>query len=183
MRQCLRCSQAGFILPLVLILVQIMLLYSISAALLNQLMMKRNADMLRSREQVKSALLLLHEFVSFNVMNELPCRMPLMRVGEIKAHSPDWWLKYGCRIENTSHLYYVVVESLGNDPCGLISEVQQGYTDIASYYRLTMAGISESGRSVDILMQVTMAVPLNQWYQCHSSPHRVTAGIQMHRQL
>jgi hypothetical protein len=75
------------------------------------------------------------------------------------------------------------VESLGNDPCGLLSDIQQGYADIASYYRVTIAEMTGSGRSINLLMQATMTMPQNQLYQCHLSSRRVTAGIQMHRQL
>lgn len=178
-RQC----QAGFILPLVLLLVQIVMLYGISAALLNQLLMKENGDVITSRQQINRTVQTLMSVSADYSVIDLPCQLPMMRMDEIKAYSTDWWQRYGCRIENAGYLYYVVVESLGNDPCGLLSEIQQGYADTASYYRVTIADMTESGQSMTMLMQATMTVPQNQVYQCHSSPHRVTAGLQMHRQL
>lgn len=183
MRQSCRQAQAGFVLPIILILVQIVMLYGISVAILTQLLLKENADAIRSRHQVDLAIQMTSMLAADHPIEDLPCQLPLIRMDEIKAHTADWWRRYGCRIENTAYLYYVVVESLGNDPCGLLSEIQQGYADTASYYRVSMAEMSESGPSIKLLMQATMIMPQNQVYQCHALPHHVTAGLQMHRQL
>jgi hypothetical protein len=183
MRRFYKPTQAGFFLPMVLILSQIVMLYGISAALLTQLLLKGNGDSIRSSHQVNLVIQVASKLAADGAVEELPCQLPLMRMDEIRAQTANWWQRYGCRIENAGYLYYVVVESLGNDPCGLLSEIQQGYADTASYYQVTIADMTESGRANHLLMQATITVAQNQVYQCHASPHHVTAGLQMHRQL
>lgn len=177
MRRYRRKSQVGFILPLTLLLMQAMIIYSLSALMINQVLIKEKRDAIIARDNRQKVKKALMQIASGGGFDELPCLSPVVSVLTLKKYSLQWWESYGCHMMMDNHSYYFMIESMGLDECGLMSEVSQQYADIANYFRISMINIDRN------IMQMTVALPKHQLLQCTDKMHYVIHGQQMVRQL
>ena len=183
MYHCRHKQTGGFILPIVLVIVESLMLYGLSAALLNKQLIKEKSDAMIAMERANKANKLLLNIESSVRFDELSCYLPTMIGVNIRLLPDNWWQQHGCQVSEGNQLYYYVIESLGADVCGLMSEISGKRVDMANYYRITLTDVGNSSSQSGMMWQMTVAEPQSGLYQCKEQAHIVKAGRQMWRQI
>ncbi len=153
-------------------------MYSLSAATINQLLIKEKSDAMIAVHRYQMMKWVLRQIESDPELDQLLCRIPITSVRDMASYSTRWWQTYGCRKTEKNRLYYYAVEYMGNDDCGVMSDV-----DAASYYRITLVTIDDLTDEAGWMIQSSIVLPHKRMYPCAGYAHHVAAGQQMLRQI
>lgn len=118
--------------------------------------------------------------IEVSVMQQLPaCVTQRMPDTQLASQPRNWWLKHACHAEGEGMHYHYVIESLGQDPCAVLTNKKE----IADYFRLTFVGYSSSFSGTKIILQSSIIRPKLSKVVCTDELHPVKIGEQMRRQL
>lgn len=172
-------SQQGFVLLVVLMLLQVITLLGLYGLAACRIENKVNHDVW-TRMQLLNEIEKIHsELEGLSVEQIQPCLIPLSIDQDWSNHDISWWQSQSCAGNFQSMQYYYVIELLGNDACAHPKEVKGS---IAVYYRLTLMGRKEN-QDTQAIVQSTFIKPESISSQCEGSPHLVSTGRQTWRVL
>lgn len=174
-------TAGGFVLPFILMMIQVIMLYGLSGVLLNQVLIKEKSDVMITRRDDQVMASILASIEQTIELDHLSCQMPLRSWRESKRYPIGWWRENGCEIVNKNKLYYFFVEVMGDDPCALING--KDVNIVASYYRVSIAALSDLLNGFAPLVQATLVLPVKRLKACDLYLHSVDAGQQMIRRL
>lgn len=173
-------EQAGFVLPVVLLFIQIYALLGISA--LEQVFLEQKLLV-----DQKSARLLFNEAestlarlaASVDELSQI-CSISHFPRREQKRPALQWWLSHSCSDKWSLFRAYYVVEKLGADPC---AQIRGGKASGALYYRLTLLLMKEQDEGQRVALQTTVVRESPNLEHCDRQPHSVDLGAQSWHQL
>jgi len=118
-----------------------------------------------------------------NVLSgNLTCLVPNISSSELAKKPETWWEQKTC-YQSHSQAHYYMVESLGDDPCGIMSKNQSNQVITAHYYRITLLMIIDKIKGAKLILQSTLAKLGSDTLSCTEQMHRVILGRQMLRKL
>jgi hypothetical protein len=104
------------------------------------------------------------------------CLVRLQVNQRLQGQSMQWWQAYACQYRGANQIYYYVIESLGRDDCGVVSERDKDF--VIHDYQVTVNLIDRSGQQSLMLLQHVYAVTAPRTMDCQSSYHLVKPGLQ-----
>ena len=170
----------GFVLPTVLLFMQLFALLGLYCLQAARMEWKMNRDEWQYRQYEWKAFSLLHDLE--DTFHDATCNAPLMSTAELVKKPDLWWELSSCGGNLAGNQYYYVVEFLGSDPCATIL-VEGNQKTTAAFYRVTLRFLPEKNRNIKILLQSTIALPNDDASLCADQSHVVVAGRQMWRRI
>ena len=169
-------SKHGFVLFSVLIMMQMMIILFSMMVLSNGGLLKQTAQYYRMEWIFFAARKWM-----LSLATDLPsqydqCLIRLPVNQRLQNQSRQWWQEHACHHREPGQNYYYVIESLGQDVCGLVSVDDN--TRVADYYRLTVNLFDWSGEQSLMLLQHVYAVAAHRMKDCESQAHSVKSGLQ-----
>lgn len=169
----------GYVLLIVLIFLQLITLLGLFGLETCAIELKMNGQIyerLQLSQLAKQALSLLEDTVEYS-----SCIIP--QTDWIDRRSGEWWLQYACSDNLSGFRYYYVIEKLGNDPCGLIGNVNNQSVS-ANYYRTTLRALPTDKKAPALMLQSVVAKPNDDVHNiCLYATHHVKEGRQTLREL
>jgi len=166
-------NQEGFVLIWVLLIMQILMLLSLSGIESIWLENKLNKSLLQ-RYLMMNDLEQSLTMVEQKIQNrQIDCVIPLVSSIELAGKPFLWWQQSTCLGNLNSVNYYYVIERLSIDPCIQIKYKHQ----IAELYRVTILGVSLDQTSKAMLQSTIAVMGLSQ-EQCDGDILKVELGRQ-----
>lgn len=162
-------TKQGFILPMVLIFMQIFSLLSVygmenslTTMQLIQLSMTSESDSHLAAQILKQ-------------LSQLDSGTSCLVQANLNLHHQTlaWWQGNACKASMDERNYYYVLQHLGIDACAKIQDAN------ADYYRLTVYLMTTSRLTSRLLVQNTYIKPVHTIDICTGDSHPVLAGQQM----
>lgn len=173
----------GFVLLIVLVFLQLFSLlglYGLTTASIttrtNRHLWQRDRDLLVSKK-------LLHDIENQLSADSLTCVIQRLSRSVLARKPISWWQQNACSGNLIEMRYYYVMETLGNDPCGVLGKDDNNQAVIPKYYRITLYVLPDKMRRAKLILQSTMAKQSEERSICSGTPHQVELGRQMWRPI
>ncbi len=179
-----RLKQSGFILLVALITLQILSLLGLFA-LQSYLWESRMLHQFWLRQEMMATATYQMQQAEKKLLYSAPsCLIPKTAAALLITKSHSWWQSVSCHGNFHQFQYYYVMESLGDDACADMEQLQPAVIkSIASYFRITLFMMSSSNLLQYVILQRTVVKPHAVASLCTGQHHRVLMGEQSSREL
>jgi hypothetical protein len=136
-------SAQGYVLLAVLVFLQIFSLLGLFALTQANLVLKTNASHWLATGYRQTTISVLAEVEARVMRDPSACVMPLTAAADVAVKSESWWQQNACMISAQGAIYRYVVESLGQDLCGVF-ESNDNRLMHAENYRITLFALPQN---------------------------------------
>jgi len=165
----------GFVLLMVLLILQLLSAFSFYAYLQSATELKQNSyrwQRENAYQQANQIFLKVEKLINETTQ----CRISIRPASSFIKQTKAWWQINACYVTSDNLNYFYIIESLGRDDCAIISTTQ-----VADYYRITLNLLIDD--RMRLLLQRTVILPTDTFNLCASKQHNVTIGSQMQREI
>ncbi len=176
-------SSQGFVFLTVLVFLQILSLLGLSS-LMNISTLSRSFI----HDWQKTEFLMIADKVLRTLEENVKadgslCLIPRTSSDALVKKPLSWWRTHTCHGNLHQIRYYYAVESLGADPCGIVSQNDDNDKLVAHYYRLTLLALTNNKNDASMHLQSTMVTSTVATTKCIGKSHQVLLGRQMVREI
>ncbi len=169
----------GFVLLTTLFFMQLFSLLSIYGLQMAASNFKLARFEVEKQQQIMLAKQLLQQ-VENNIFNYVStCQVAVMPMEVLAKKEITWWQQFSCKENKNNATYYIAIETLSHDPCGVIEKENTDDGSVAvtaQYYRVNLF-------LNNILLQSVVATRSDQVTVCSDEQHLVQVGRQMWRRI
>lgn len=178
-------NKQGFILPIVLLFMQLFALlsiYELDGAKLSMQISRDYFHVIKNNIIAKQILKNLEQDVVSQSDNPYPCFISLTSSTQLVRSPLQWWGTHACSGNFDAMRYYYVLEWLGKNPCVNLDKITNNQLVAVNYYRLTLY-VNDSKSAGIWFFQSTLVKPSEEAPLCKDKPYSITIGRQMWREL
>lgn len=173
-----QCKGRGFVLPAVLVFLQLFSWLSVSSLMMVSMDIKSQVHQWQKQEYLMQTHLILEHLEDELSAGIVTCLISHYTAAEMAKKPLAWWQAHTCHGYFQKVSYYYAVESLGMDVCGIVSEKNNEQKRIANYYRIRLLSLPDKQKNTQLRLQSTLVVGANAAASCQGEEHPVTLGRQ-----
>lgn len=170
----------GFILLMVLLILQIVILITFESYQSWRMIFKTNQHLLvrlTAKQEARHLLFKLSKRIPFLIMH---CQVTKMSSHQLETKSVAWWQQHACPEQGKLLNSFLIIELLKEDDCAQFSNDRK-YT--AVFYRISLFGLMANLYQGRILLQQIYLRPKKRTMACQEIPHKIRFGLQSEREL
>jgi len=176
-------NSQGFVFLTVLVFLQLLSFLGLSALMSTTLLTRSYThDWQHTETRMRADQLMKQIEDNINTVSTF-CIISTIAPVELAQKTLSWWRTHACDGNFYQIRYYYVVEALGIDPCGWMSQANDNHKLVAQFYRLTLFVLPSNKGDAIMRLQSTIATMMDAMETCYGYSHPVMRGRQMWREI